>query len=113
MQNYLVFSKLHRNAFKYVNVITSPKDTYGYSQTIKLPYNVSIPSNPDLDSPFLWHSTMSNNLHALKTTITVQWVPGHTNVPGNVLADMLAKKSTLEKPPTYCNTSLSYLKRVT
>jgi ribonuclease HI len=58
-------------------------------------------------------SNISNNLHALKTTITVQWVPGHTDVPGNELADKLAKKATLEKPPTYYHTSLSYLKRVT
>ena len=58
-------------------------------------------------------SSISNNLHAFETTITVQWVPGHTDVPGNELADKLAKKSTLEKPPTYYNTSLSYLKRVT
>jgi ribonuclease HI len=58
-------------------------------------------------------SKISNNLHALKCTIIVQWVPGHTEVPGNKLADKLAKKSTLEKPPTYYNTSLSYPKRVT
>src|ERR1700681_2098676 len=32
---------------------------------------------------------------------------------GHCLADKLAKKATLEKPPTYYHTSLSYLKRVT
>ncbi|KAF8241651.1 hypothetical protein K440DRAFT_568848, partial [Wilcoxina mikolae CBS 423.85] len=58
-------------------------------------------------------SNISNNLHALKTTITVQWVHGHTDVPGNELADKLAKQATLKKPPTYYHTSLSYLKRVT
>jgi hypothetical protein len=59
MQNYLVFWKPPRNAFKYVNVITSPKDTYGFSQTIKLPYNISIPSNLALDSPPPWHTPKS------------------------------------------------------
>src|ERR1700737_4480109 len=56
MPNYLVFLKLHRNAFRFVNVITSPKDIYGFSQTIKLPYNASIHSNTPLDSPLPWHS---------------------------------------------------------
>ena len=36
----------------------------------------------------------SNALKALNSTITVQWVPGHTNVPGNEAADRLAKKAT-------------------
>ena len=57
-------------------------------------------------------SNITNNLYVLKTTITVQWVPGYTDVPGNVLANKLAKQATLEKPPTYYSTSLSYLKRI-
>jgi hypothetical protein len=72
-----------------------------------------LPSSGLAQSTSLALSSKSNNLHAFKTTITVQWVPGHTDVPGNTLADKLAKNSTLEKPPTYYNTFLSYLKRVT
>jgi hypothetical protein len=41
------------------------------------------------------------------------WIPEHTDVPGNKLANKLAKKSTPEKPPTHYNTSLSWLERVT
>jgi ribonuclease HI len=46
-------------------------------------------------------SNMSNNIHALKSTIIVQWIPGHTDIPGNELANMLVQKSTLEKPPAH------------
>jgi ribonuclease HI len=57
-------------------------------------------------------SKIPNNLHALKSTITVQLVPGHTDVSGNELADKLANKSTPKKSPTYYIISLSYLKWV-
>jgi ribonuclease HI len=58
-------------------------------------------------------SIISNSLYAFTSSITVEWVPGHTDEPGNELADKLAKKSTHEKPSSYYNTSSSYLKRVT
>jgi ribonuclease HI len=41
-------------------------------------------------------SKISSNLYALKSTITVQWVPGHTDVPGNELADKLSKSPLSE-----------------
>jgi ribonuclease HI len=43
----------------------------------------------------------------------LQWIPGHADIPGNMLADKLATKSTAEKLPTYYNTSETYLNRVT
>jgi hypothetical protein len=58
-------------------------------------------------------SNISNILYVLKSTFTVQWIHGHTDISGNKLAKWLAKKSPLEKPPTLYNTSLSHLKRVT
>jgi hypothetical protein len=41
--------------------------------------------------------------------ITVYWIPGQTDIPGNELAERLANKYTFEKPLTYYNPTLSYL----
>jgi ribonuclease HI len=41
-------------------------------------------------------------------SVTINWVPGHTNVPGNELADSLAKEAT-ELVPDSNNTSYAHL----
>ena len=38
-------------------------------------------------------------LHAVPVTIIIQWIPGHSNIPGNKLADRAAKQAA-ELPPT-------------
>ena len=43
---------------------------------------------------------LSDNLKNLAGTVIIQWIPGHTNIPGNELADTAAKEAThLEDPP--------------
>jgi hypothetical protein len=44
--------------------------------------------------------------------ITMYWVTGHTDIPGNALANTLAKPSTLKKLPTHGNTCSFFLRRV-
>jgi ribonuclease HI len=34
-------------------------------------------------------------------TVSLHWVPGHTEIPGNELADALAKEATKETPNSY------------
>jgi len=55
---------------------------------------------------------INTELAALKCTLTIQWVPGHTDVAGNEKADELAKLATTQRPPATFRTSISYLKRV-
>jgi len=42
-------------------------------------------------------------------TVRLNWVPGHKDVPGNELADSLAKEATLEPFPNREETSFTYL----
>jgi ribonuclease HI len=45
------------------------------------------------------------------STITVHWVPGHTAIPGNDEADMLAKQATAMEPSTPSPVTLSWIRR--
>jgi ribonuclease HI len=51
------------------------------------------------------------NLHTSDTAITIHWVPGHTNIPGNDDADTLAKQAASTPPTTRLPISLSWLRR--
>ena len=45
-------------------------------------------------------ATSINNLHqSFKTKVTLQWIPGHSNVAGNERADHLAKEGAKETQP--------------
>ena len=57
-------------------------------------------------------ANISNQLKTLHCDLLIQWVPGHTSIPGNEKADELAKHATEQQPPREYQTSLSYLKRV-
>ena len=46
--------------------------------------------------------------YAKGATITLNWVPGHTDVEGNEQADRLAKLATAQQPESDC-TSLAML----
>ena len=58
------------------------------------------------------------SLDALKNKTTIQWVPSHSNIPGNELADKAAKAAAkLERPddlslPISYNTAKSIIKRL-
>jgi len=53
---------------------------------------------------------ISTKLAALKCTLIIQWVPGHTDVAGNEIADELAKFATTQQPPAFFRTPISCLK---
>jgi ribonuclease HI len=56
-------------------------------------------------------SDVAKQLYRRRCTLIIEWVPGHTDVPGNEEADRLAKKATTRPQPSMYHTSLSYLKR--
>lgn len=69
--------------------------TLTYLQTTPEPYNKSllVPPAWTNDTP---SRSDKNILHILDThpqiSITIEWVPGHRNIPGNNMADRLAKQ---------------------
>jgi hypothetical protein len=45
------------------------------------------------------------------STITVHWVPGHTDIPGNDEADALSKQAVSTEPSTPSPVTLSWIRR--
>jgi ribonuclease HI len=56
-------------------------------------------------------SEIANELRTRRIPLTIQWTPGHQDIPGNKRADELAKHATTLRPPAYATTSLSYIKK--
>ena len=46
-------------------------------------------------------------MSSISSSIFIQWVPGHSNIPGNDLADRAAKEATTIETNTICPTPLS------
>ena len=42
---------------------------------------------------------LKDHLQSLQSNTTIQWIPGHANIPGNELADKAAKEATLLNDP--------------
>ncbi|MFV2999351.1 RNase H family protein, partial [Escherichia coli] len=49
-------------------------------------------------------------LASLNYDLSISWCPSHNGIPGNEMADFLAKRA-LKKPQSYKLTSLSFIKR--
>lgn len=63
------------------------------------------------------HAILTQNvageMAAMNINLHIQWVPGHTEITGNELADKLAKEGAEKPAPSYPMTSISWLKRQT
>jgi hypothetical protein len=55
--------------------------------------------------------TIATSLRPRGTSVTLHWVPGHTAIPGNDHADLLAKTSTTLTPTSPPPVSLSWIRR--
>jgi ribonuclease HI len=55
--------------------------------------------------------TIATSLHSRRTSVTLHWVPGHTSIPGNDHADLLAKTGTTLTPTSPPPVSLSWIRR--
>ena len=64
--------------------------------------------NADNEEVLLTAMNADKLLSAFAVRVVLQWIPGHTNIPGNERADKLAKKGTQQeqpdKPTTYQTT---------
>jgi ribonuclease HI len=57
---------------------------------------------------------ISHTAQELKTrqiSLSIQWAPGHKDIPGNERADKLAKHATTLRQPPYPPTSLAHIKK--
>jgi ribonuclease HI len=52
---------------------------------------------------------IATDINNTDSTITVYWVPGHTDIPGNDEADMLAKQAASMEPSTPSLVTLSWI----
>jgi hypothetical protein len=52
-----------------------------------------------------------DTLHQHKCKVQLEWIPGHSGIPGNEAADSLAKEAAETRPPKTPPTYLTYLKR--
>ena len=54
-------------------------------------------------------------VHEIEARVTIQWVPGHSNLPGNELADQAAKEATTiegDSPPISYSCACTAIKKV-
>jgi ribonuclease HI len=56
-------------------------------------------------------NSLTTALQAIRTQLHVHWVPGHTDIVGNEVADRLAKIATTSDQPNFPITTLSFLRR--
>ena len=51
--------------------------------------------------------SIHNSISSISSSIFIQWIPGHSSIPGNNLADKAAKEATIIATNTILPTSLS------
>ena len=69
-----------------------------------------IDSNPLCEALILSHPrtfSIHNSINSLSTSIFFQWIPGHSSIPGNNLAEKAAKEATTIATDTILSMSLS------
>jgi hypothetical protein len=72
--------------------------------------NTPCARGPGQEVAYHIHET-AHDLRAYAVTITVHWVPGHTDIPGNEAADRLAKQATAMPPTRQQPITLTWLRR--
>ncbi|RDL32487.1 uncharacterized protein BP5553_08943 [Venustampulla echinocandica] len=96
-------------AIEYVSSIAIPRQKYRiYSDNQAGLHRLKTPSdNPGQDCQI--RAIQATEVAIRKgASIELAWVPGHTDIEGNELADRLAKQATLEEPSSN-STSFAYL----
>ena len=93
----------------------------------QLPWNQHYPGHPPMppilqspysctDSKYLCEALISSNsqtfsihnsINSVSSSIFIQWIPGHSDIPGNDLADKSAKEATTIATDTILPVSLS------
>ena len=69
--------------------------------TLYLSYQLSLPPLPYLTPKSLSNTQSLLNFLSQSKVVYLQWIPGHSSLPGNDLADSLAKPVPLSIPPVY------------
>jgi len=97
-------------AIEYANTIAKPGESFKvYSDNQASLYRLrSLSDNPG-QSQLVRAIGAANQLEDISATISLEWIPGHMDIPGNELADLLAKEASIKLVPTTNQTSFAVL----